>query len=414
MKATRLLIAASWLLAAANAHAAAGSMVQVTSFGSNPAGLRMWKYVPPTMPANAPLVLALHACSQQASDYVKAGWNELADQYQFYVVYPEQTTINNSLTCFNWAGSNSNPLTGENDPANLTRGQGENLSITQMVDKMKADHGIDASRVFITGLSAGGAETALMMATWPDVFAAGAPVAGVPYHCTTNKNQVYSPCLTPGNNLTPKQWGDYVRAAYTGYSGPYPRVSIWQGSKDSLVNPDNTVEMLKQWTDTHGISQTPSVSDMLAGNPHAAYKDSSGVTVVETVQITGMDHGVAIDPKHGCGTAAPYILDEGVCSSFYIGQFFGIINGAPAGDGGVTIPPQDAGVTAPIYDGSVLIPAYDGGLHYVPSDAGTHLPSPAPCSGCSAAPGAPGTAEELVAFALLATFVLLTRRMRQR
>ena len=99
---------AALTLWATNARAAAGSIVQVTSFGSNPGGLRMWKYVPPGMPAHAPLVLALHACSQQAADYVKAGWNELADQYQFYVVYPEQTTVNNGLTCFNWAGSNSN------------------------------------------------------------------------------------------------------------------------------------------------------------------------------------------------------------------------------------------------------------------------------------------------------------------
>ena len=68
------------------------SLTQVTSFGSNPGGLRMWKYVPSGMPPNAPLVLALHACSQQAADYVKAGWNELADKYKFYVVYPEQTT----------------------------------------------------------------------------------------------------------------------------------------------------------------------------------------------------------------------------------------------------------------------------------------------------------------------------------
>src|SRR5581483_899100 len=308
-------------------------------------------------------------------------------------------------------------LTGENDPANLTRGQGENLSIKQMVDQMKSDYSIDASRVFITGLSAGGAETALMMATWPDVFAAGAPIAGVPYHCTTNKNQVYSPCLTPGSNLTPKQWGDYVRAAYTGYSGPYPRVSIWQGSKDSLVNPDNTVEMMKQWTDAHGIGQTPSVSDMLAGNPHAAYHDASGVTVIETVQITGMDHGVAIDPKHGCGTAAPYILDEGVCSSYYIGQFFGIINGAPAGDGGVG-PTDDGGVYIPSYDGGVYVPAYDGGLHYVPSDGGAHsTPPPASHCGCDTAPGAASAREELAAlliFAAIALFAGLSRFLLAR
>jgi len=58
----------------------------------------------------------------------------------------------------------------------------KNLSIKQMVDKIKADFSVDSSRVFVTRFSGGGAQTALMMATWPDVFAAGATVAGIPYN----------------------------------------------------------------------------------------------------------------------------------------------------------------------------------------------------------------------------------------
>jgi poly(hydroxyalkanoate) depolymerase family esterase len=317
------------------------ALTQVTSFGSNPAGLRMWKYVPQSMPQDAPLVLALHACSQQAADYENAGWNALADQYKFYVVYPEQTSSNNALTCFNWAGNNTNPLTGQNDPANLTRGQGENLSIKQMVDYMKSTYSIDASKVFITGLSGGAAMTALMLATWPDVFAAGATFAGVPYYCTTNKNEVYMPCLTPGRNLTPMQWGDYVRMGDSGFTGQWPRVSIWQGSKDSVVNPDNTNELMKQWTNAHGLTQTPTVTDTLAGQPHQAWKDANGRIVVETVSVTGMDHGVPIDAKHGCGTAAPYILDVGLCSALEVAKFFGIVADSATVDGGV--PASDDG-----------------------------------------------------------------------
>ncbi len=388
-------------------EALGGALTQVTSFGSNPAGLRMWTYVPQGVPANAPLVLALHACSQQAADYAKVGWNALADQYKFYVVYPEQTTANNALTCFNWAGNNSNALTGENDPANLTRGQGENLSIKQMVDQMKADHSIDASRVFITGLSGGAAMTAVMLATWPDVFAAGAPFAGVPYDCTTNKNQVYSPCLTPGRNLTAMQWGDLARKGDPGFAAAMmPRVQIWQGSKDSVVNPDNTVELLKQWTDAHGISQTPSAMDLLAGNPHAIYRDAAGVSVVETVQVTGMDHGTPIDPKNGCGTAAPYILDVGVCSSFYAAQFFGIIgtNTTPGADGGPATTGQDGGKDPQDGDGGTCCPSGSG------TDGGgkpATKPS-ASCNGvgCSASGGARGQWW----LALLALLLIARRR----
>src|SRR6185503_14866486 len=132
MRTPTILLAAALALGASSS-ARAQALTQVTHFGSNPGGLRMWKYVPANLPDHAPLVLALHACGQQAADYVKAGWNGLADRYKFYVLYPEQTTANNALTCFNWAGTNPNPTTGENDPASLTRGQGENQSIKQMI-----------------------------------------------------------------------------------------------------------------------------------------------------------------------------------------------------------------------------------------------------------------------------------------
>jgi poly(hydroxyalkanoate) depolymerase family esterase len=389
-------------------------IVQVTSFGSNPAGLRMWKYVPANVPPNAPLVLALHACSQQAADYVNAGWNGIADKYGFYVVYPEQTTTNNALTCFNWAGSNTNPLTGENDPANLTRGEGENLSIKQMVDKMKADYSIDASRVFITGLSGGAAMTALMLATWPDVFAAGATFAGVPYHCTTNKNQVYSPCLTPGNMLMPSQWGDYVRMADSGNMA-WPRISIWQGSKDSVVNPDNTQELMKQWTNVHGLTQTPTVMDMLDGQPHSAWKDGSGQIVVETVSVTGMDHGTPVDPKNGCGTAASYILDVGLCSSLEAAKFFGIVGpSATDGDGGVSNPTGDGGKTGPgctCDDGGSSGGGGGGGGGGSGGSSGGSTGKPKPCvaGGCDLAAGdIDGVA---IAMLLAAVALLLARRV---
>ncbi len=308
---------------------AQSTLVQVTSFGSNPGGLRMWKYVPANMPANAPLVLALHACTQQAADYVKAGWNTLADKYKFYVVYPEQTTTNNALTCFNWAGNNTNPITGDNDPANLTRAMGENESMKQMIDQMKTDYSIDGKRVFITGLSGGAAQTALMLATWPDVFAAGASFAGIPYYCTINKNQVTT-CMNPGITQTPQQWGDLVRSAYPGFSGPWPRLAIWQGTSDSVVSPNNQTELMKQWTDVHGISQTPTKSDTVASNvTRDIYADANGVPVVEVLKVANMDHGVPVDPKNGCGTAALYFNDVGVCSSAIV-----------AADWGLTSPPS--------------------------------------------------------------------------
>ena len=122
-------------------------ITSVTSFGSNPGALNMYTYVPAGIPADAPLVVAMHGCTQSASVYVDAGWNELADLWKFYVVYPEQPSASLEY-CFDWY-----------DTSSTTRGEGDALSIKQMVDYMKANYSIDASRVYVTGLSAGAAET---------------------------------------------------------------------------------------------------------------------------------------------------------------------------------------------------------------------------------------------------------------
>ncbi len=303
---------------------AVGALETVSGFGSNPGALNMHKYVPAGMPQNAPLVVAMHGCDQDARAYEQVGWNELADTYKFYVLYPEQTLANNPMKCFNWAGEYG-------DTTNLRRGEGENLSIKQMVDKMKADHSIDASRVFVTGLSAGGAEVALMLATWPEVFEAGAIIAGIPFRCGTTLNEATN-CMNTGKNLTPAQWAKFVTDAHPSHSGAYPRVSIWQGTQDSFVKPMNGTELMEQWTAVHGADQTADAEDSIKTHPRKAYKNGNGETVVELVQINGMAHGTPVDPSSGCGKAGPYRLDVGVCSSEYIAEFFGLTGIRPPGD----------------------------------------------------------------------------------
>ena len=293
------------------------AQTEVTGFGSNPGNLRMFKHVPTALPAGAPLVVALHGCAQSAANYdAETGWQLFADRYRFALLLPQQQSANNSATCFNWFES-----------GDIARGQGEALSIKQMVDRMIADHGIAASRVYITGLSAGGAMTAVMLATYPDVFAGGAILSGIPYRCGTGQTAAFS-CMNPGTDLTPSQWGDKVRAAFA-WSGPRPIVSIWHGDADYTVRPMNLAESMDQWTNMHGIDQTADVSDTIGGYPHRVYKDAAGVARVETWTITGMGHGTPVDPGTGetqCGTAGAYILDVNLCSSYHIARFFGLDN----------------------------------------------------------------------------------------
>jgi poly(hydroxyalkanoate) depolymerase family esterase len=288
----------------------AASVVTVTGFGSNPGNLVMKKYVPDNLPAGAPLVVAMHGCAGTGEFMAGGpGWSHLADIYGFALALPEQKRANNASLCFNWFNAPDQSRTG-----------GEAESIKQMVDYMRTTHAVDPERIFVTGMSAGGCMTNVMMAAYPDVFKAGASLAGAQY-----KYQVGSVVSTCGTNAT--CWGNLVRNANPSYSGPWPRVSIWQGTADTTTPPARALEMILQWTNVHGIDQTADVNDTVKGFPHAVYKDSSNNAKVEYFELTDMAHKVPIDPGSGidqCGTVATYVDDMHICSAYYITRWFGI------------------------------------------------------------------------------------------
>jgi poly(hydroxyalkanoate) depolymerase family esterase len=302
----------------------------------NPGNLNMYLYVPANVPRHAPVVVAMHGCTQTADAFRStSGWDDLADQYKFYVIYPEQNAQNdsaqtgNSMHCFNWAGYYG---------AKMDRGQGENESIKEMVDRLttSSTYQADSHRVFATGLSAGGAMVPLLLATWPDVFSAGAPMAGVPYGCAHDVNGAIS-CMhaDASTEQTPAQWAALVKSA-SSWSGPWPRVSVWQGDGDNTVSYGNMKRIVEQWTAVHGASQTASTTDTLNGQAHATYKDSSGHVVVETVTLHGMDHGISVDPGSGAdqgGSTGAFSYNEGVWSTYYAAKFFGIVDGSPVVSG---------------------------------------------------------------------------------
>jgi len=326
LAATVVALGAVVALVATERPAQAATMQEVTGFGSNPGNLQMFRYVPTGLPAGRPLVVVMHGCTQNAAGYGAAsGWARLADTWGFALVLPQQRSANNANSCFNWF-----------ENGDITRGSGEALSIRQMVDRMRADFASAAT--YVTGLSAGAAMTAVMLATYPEVFAGGGIVAGIPYRCATSVGAAFT-CMNPGTGQTPAQWGDRVRAA-SSHTGPRPKVSIWHGTADTTVRPSNLVELVDQWTNAHGTDQTPDVSDTVAGYPHKVYG-----SVVETVEITGMNHGQPIDPGAGtaqCGTVAAYVLDVNVCAAYHMARFWGLVNGTPPPTTTTTAPPPAA------------------------------------------------------------------------
>jgi poly(hydroxyalkanoate) depolymerase family esterase len=342
------------------------TLVEVTGFGSNPGALKMFEYVPAGLAAGAPLVVVLHGCTETAASASVTGWSDLAEQAKFAVVYPEQQTLNNPAKCFNWAGEYG-------DPANVQRGKGENLSIKQMVDKAIAAHGADPKRVFVVGFSAGGGTAAIMAATYPDVFAGGATLAGIPFDCTTTYAEVNG-CMKPGKTKSAADWAALVKAADPGFAGPWPRMSIWQGAADTTVAPANRMELVKQWAGVHGVDPAAPVTDTVDGHSHAVYKDSSGNVAVETYEVAGMAHAVPVVPGAACGTAGAYAVDKGICAAGRIASFFGLTAGGPAGG-------ADAGADAKAPGAS------SGGVSSSSSTGGVGADGGGTSGGAGAAPG---------------------------
>jgi poly(hydroxyalkanoate) depolymerase family esterase len=290
-------------------------LVETQAFGANPGNLRMFTYAPPELPPSSPLVVVLHGCTQTAAGYDSgSGWSVLAERYGFAVLYPEQQESNNPNRCFNWFQA-----------GDIERDQGEAASIRQMVERAIRDHGLDRNRVFVTGLSAGGAMTATMLATYPETFAGGAIVAGLPYHCATNVAEAFE-CMFQGQTRPATEWGDLVRRA-SRHRGPWPKVSVWHGSADATVKPLNAGEIIKQWTNVHGLQASPSRTETVDGYPRRIWTNDAGIDVVDEYVITGMAHGTPLATGNGenhYGAAGPFLLEVGISSSYHIAQFWGL------------------------------------------------------------------------------------------
>ena len=293
-------------------------LVETEQFGTNPGALRMWSYVPADLRPSPALVVVLHGCGQTAAGYdMGAGWSELAKHYGFVLLMPEQQAANNAHTCFNWF-----------NPDDIRRGQGETCSIRQMIARMVSQHRIDKSRIFVTGLSAGGAMTSVMLATYPDVFAAGAIVAGLPYGIASNVRDAINGMLRPTSRSS-LELGDLVRNA-SKHRAPWPRISVWHGSADHTVNPANADEIVKQWLGVHRLPEPPMSENEVDGHPHQVWWNADGETVVESYTIAGMGHGTPLgkaenDQQYGKGGS--FMIEAGISSSHRIASFFGLTDG---------------------------------------------------------------------------------------
>jgi poly(3-hydroxybutyrate) depolymerase len=185
-----------------------------------------------------------------------------------------------------------------------------------------------------------------MLAAYPEVFAGGAIIAGLPYGCATTIPQAFD--RMRGHGLpTETELAGLVRRA-SDHAGSWPTISIWHGTGDATVDLTNADAIIDQWRALHGVGPKPSRVEAVDGYPHRVWCDGQGREVIEEYRITGMSHGTPLNTAgpEGCGTSGPFMLDVGISSTQRICRFWGLAEG-DVSTGRQAVAPASAASNAP-------------------------------------------------------------------
>lgn len=296
--------------------ATARRLVEIEDFGSNPGSLRCHLFLPTILPPKAPLAVVLHGCTQTAAGYdYGAGWSQVAEDRGFAVLFPEQRRENNANLCFNWF-----------EHVDTQRDSGEALSIREMIRHVVLSQGLDPERVFISGLSAGGAMANVMLATYPEVFAAGAIIGGLPYGMANSVGQAFE--RMKGRN--PPSQRALKSALKNAAPEPTrkPRVSVWHGTHDQVVRPTNTEQIALQWIDDGRQIGSPDEVMTITGHTRRTWLARDGGSDVEVYLIRGMGHGVplASGAEVPIGKPGPFMLESGISSTARISRGWDLVD----------------------------------------------------------------------------------------
>lgn len=291
---------------------------KLEDFGVNEGNLNAFYYEPVGATSNMPLLVVLHGCSQNALGIAElSDWNKLADEYGFYILYPEQKTINNASKCFNWFQAQD-----------FEKNKGENASILEMMAKMETQFNIITQQTFITGISAGGAMSMVMISVYPNKFKGAAIMSGVPFKAANNVFTSIS-ALRGDVNKTPQEWGDLVRIENQNYSGSYPRLSVFHGKQDNVVNFLNSTEIVEQWSHVLGLDLQDRIEyNLITDVRQLDYFDTNNQVLITKYEIDSMSHALAVNPGNGVeegGKEGQYGKDKDFFSSYWAAKFFGLI-----------------------------------------------------------------------------------------
>ncbi len=291
----------------------------LTGFGPNRGNLSARLFLPDGLERGAALVVVLHGCTQTAERYdAGSGWSALAAEQGFAVLYPEQQSANNPNLCFNWF-----------EPGDTRRDAGEAQSIIEMIEHLIQRHGLDRRRIFVTGLSAGGAMAATLLAVAPDIFSGGAIIAGLPHGVAANVPQALE--RMRGQGLPSSAALTELAGKASGHAGPWPRLQVWHGTSDAVVVPANGEALIAQFRPLHGLPAAPTHQEAIGPHLRRVWRDASGQAAIEHYAIRGLGHGLPLDSTgpDGLGQPGPHMLEAGISSTRRIAESWGLVTRAP-------------------------------------------------------------------------------------
>nr|WP_255662820.1 PHB depolymerase family esterase [Acidovorax sp. D4N7] len=259
-------------------------------------------YVPPRAGAAArPMVVMLHGCTQDAADFAAGTrMNAQARALGAVVLYPEQSQRANPRKCWNWF-----------HPQHQQRGRGEPAVLAALTLAMAAEHRVDFARIYVAGLSAGGAMADILGATYPDIFAAVGVHSGLP---RGSANDVMS-ALAAMRSGAPGAWGATTPVAA-------PPTIVFHGDADSTVHISNGAAIIDAALRARslagsGVQPLEGRTDRGRRYSHSVYRDADGRTLAEYWQLHGAGHAWS-----GGDMDASYTDADGVDATAQMLRFF--------------------------------------------------------------------------------------------
>lgn len=259
---------------------------------ATPQGERHYKLFVPAGLADtaAPLVVMLHGCKQNPDDFAAGTrMNELAQAQGFRVLYPAQAPRSNASRCWNWF-----------QPTDQSRDRGEPALLAGMVREVMARHAVDADRVYIAGLSAGGAMAAIMANEYPELFAAVGVHSGLPQGSAHDMPSAFA-AMKHGPRATARRAG-------------VPLI-VFHGDRDDTVHPRNGAHLVP--ADSARVETEAGRSAGGHGYARSVYRDDEGRVCAEHWLVQGLGHAWS-----GGSAAGSYTAPRGPDASREMLRFF--------------------------------------------------------------------------------------------